>query len=112
MLTSEEIQERLLRLEQQIGAAIVGMTRATTFAEEVTQLALARVGGHFTIDEAAIALSVSVPTIKRKIKSGEFTLDMIPGTRVYGIPASEIFERWTPALIQRKALKRQREAIR
>jgi excisionase family DNA binding protein len=111
-LTLSDLEERTIRLEQQLAAAIAEMSKATAIAGHVTQLALARIGGHFTVDEAAIALDVSARTIKRKINAGEMTLEQIPGTRVFGIPASEIFGRWTPAIVARKAAERERKATR
>jgi hypothetical protein len=112
MMTSDEIQEHILRLEQQIGAAIAGMRRQRR--SQKTSRSSRSLASAVT-SRSMMPRSRSMRharTIKRKINSGEFTLEQIPGTRVFGIPASQIFDKWTPATIAKKAAERQRKATR
>lgn len=109
-LTLDQLQDRIIDLERTFAAAVVRLTDATDRAERVTQMALARIGGHFTIDETAIAWGVSSRTIKRKINAGELTLEEIPGTRVHGIPADQVFGRWVPVDVARAASEREKKA--
>jgi hypothetical protein len=108
-LTVADLHERIVDLERQFGAAISQLEQATERAERLTQRALARLGGHFTIDETAIELRVSVRTVKSRIRNGDFTLEQIPSTKVFGIPAEQVFA-WAPARTLRKAAQREKGA--
>lgn len=106
-ITVAELAERIADLEREIGRAVAALSVATDRASQVTQMALARMGAHFTIDDAAVLLGVAPISVKRKIKRGELTLEQIPGTKVYGIPADEVFA-WAPAKVLRKTTEREK----
>lgn len=106
-LTLEDLQGRISDLERSVAVAVHELTVATTQAQTVTQALLARIGRHFTVDEAAIAWRVTSKTIRRKISAGELTLEQIPGTHVMGIPAEQIFGRWIDYRIAKAARARE-----
>ena len=66
---------------------------------------------HVPIEVAAIALGVSVPTIRRKIRRGELRLDLVAGTKRSGIPIADLYQLWTPIHVARAALARERSAM-
>jgi hypothetical protein len=82
---------------------------------EVLPLLLAGAGidpTHVSIDTAALALGVSVPTIRRRIRNGDLPLHVIPGTKVSGIPVDALFGSWIPIRVARAALARERATLR
>lgn len=67
---------------------------------------------HASVETAARIKRVGVCTIKRRIKSGEYTLEVIPGKRASGIPIEQLSSAWVPIRIARRAYERQKnEAI-
>lgn len=66
---------------------------------------------HVPIEVAAIALGVSVPTIRRRIRRGELRLDLLAGTKRSGIPIADLYQLWTPIHVARAALARERSAM-
>ena len=81
---------------------------------ELLPLLLAMAGvdpTHVPIEVAAIALGVSVPTIRRKIRKGDLRLDVIAGTKTSGIPLEDLYGLWIPLRIARAALARERAAL-
>lgn len=96
-LTLADIGEMLRALEQKI--ATVG--RDVTHQREFNSVLIAVVAQHgdpthLTVDAAARVKSVSRGTIRRRIASGEYTLETIPGTRQTGIPIEQIYSGWMP----------------
>jgi hypothetical protein len=108
-LTVDELNARMASMEATIAAAVSELRRATTVADSVAQMMIARLGRHFTVDETAIAWGVSVRTIQRKIRAGELTLELIPGTHVNGIPADQVFGRWIDVRVARATRRREHE---
>jgi excisionase family DNA binding protein len=104
--------EDLAGMQREMGRAIMEMQRATSMADAVTQALIARLGAHFTVDEAAAAWRVTPKTIRRKIAAGELRLEKIPGTHVTGIPAEQIFGRWIDYRIARAAKAREHAATK
>lgn len=103
--TVEAIAEMVAEMQRNLGAAVSLLSAATERADNVVQIVLARIGQHFSIDETAAILKTTPRTVKRKINRGELTLEQIPGTHVYGIPANEVFA-WAPAKVLRAAAER------
>ena len=66
---------------------------------------------HVSIDTTARLLGVSVPTIRRKIRLGQLPLEVVPGTKVSGIPITAVYEQWIPIRVARAALARERAAM-
>jgi hypothetical protein len=67
---------------------------------------------HVPIEVAALALGVSVPTIRRRIRRGELPpLEVIAGTKVSGVPIEAIYSLWIPIRVARAALARERDEI-
>ncbi|MGK2857538.1 MAG: hypothetical protein ACSLFQ_10055 [Thermoanaerobaculia bacterium] len=63
---------------------------------------------HATVQTAARIKRVGVITIKRRIKSGEYTLEVIPGKRTSGIPMEQLFAAWVPIRVARRAYEREK----
>ena len=63
---------------------------------------------HATIETAANIKRVSVCTIRRKIRAGEYTLEAIPGRRISGIPIEQLSDSWVPIRIARRAYQKQK----
>jgi len=64
---------------------------------------------HVTVEEAARLKNCSVKTIRRKIRRGDYTLEQVSGTRLFGIPIVEIYADWIDVRAARTARERQRE---
>ena len=61
---------------------------ASTLLKRVTDVT------HLTVAEAATFAGVSQKTIRNRVRKGLLTLEMIPGTRRYGIPTAELSSGW------------------
>ncbi|HET8798198.1 MAG TPA: hypothetical protein VFO89_10950 [Thermoanaerobaculia bacterium] len=81
---------------------------------ELVPLLLAQVVDptHLSIDGAARALHVSAKTIRRRIAAGTLTLEVIPGTRVSGIPIVQLYAEWIDLRTARAAFERECRARR
>jgi hypothetical protein len=89
-----DLHRRLCRIEQIL---------------ELVPLLLAQVVDptHLSIDGAARALNVSPKTIRRRIAAGTLTLEVVPGTRVSGIPIMQLYAEWIDLRTARKAFERE-----
>jgi hypothetical protein len=89
-----DIHRRLCRVEQIL---------------ELVPLLLAQVVDptHLSIEAAGRALHVSPKTIRRKIASGALTLEVIPGTRLSGVPIMQLYAEWIDLRTARKAFERE-----
>ena len=89
-----DIHRRLFRIEQIL---------------ELVPLILAQVADptHLSIEGAGRALHVSPKTIRRRIAAGTLTLEVIPGTRVSGIPIMQLYAEWIDLRTARKAFERE-----
>jgi hypothetical protein len=89
-----DIHRRLCRIEQLL---------------ELVPLLLAQVVDptHLPVDAAARALRVSAKTIRRRIAEGTLTLEVIPGTRVSGVPISQLYDEWIDIRTSRRAYERE-----
>ncbi|HEY8165116.1 MAG TPA: hypothetical protein VIF83_06125 [Gemmatimonadaceae bacterium] len=101
------LQNQISELRQMIG----DMDRRS---EDVTAILIALFAQHgdpthVTIERAAELRGWSVKTIRRRIDAGEFTLEVIPGTRESGIPIEQIYARWIPIAVARQSLRKIRE---
>jgi hypothetical protein len=61
-----------------------------------------RCTSHLTVDMAALALGVSVKTIRRRIREKKLVLETIPGTRLTGIRIEQLFRDWLPIELARR----------
>jgi hypothetical protein len=89
-----DVHRRLCRIEQIL---------------ELVPLLLAQVVDptHLSIDAAARALHISQKTIRRKIASGALTLEVIPGTRISGVPIMQLYSEWVDIRTSRQAFDRE-----
>ena len=89
-----DIHRRLFRIEQIL---------------ELVPLILAQVADptHLSIEGAGRALHVSPKTIRRRIAAGTLTLEVIPGTRVSGVPIIQLYAEWIDLRTARKAFERE-----
>lgn len=89
-----DVHRRLCRIEQIL---------------ELVPLLLAQVVDptHLSIEGAARALHVSPKTIRRRIAAGTLALEVIPGTRVSGIPIMQLYAEWIDLRTARKAFERE-----
>lgn len=94
-----DIHRRLSRIEQLL---------------ELVPLLLAQVTdpSHLPIESAARALHVSAKTIRRRIAAGTLTLEVIPGTRLSGIPITQLYDEWIDLRTARIAFERECRARR
>jgi hypothetical protein len=81
---------------------------------ELVPLILAQVADptHLSIARAADSLRVSEKTIRRRIRAGTLTLEVIPGTRVSGIPIEQLYAEWIDLRTARLAFERECRARR
>lgn len=89
-----DIHRRLCRIEQLL---------------ELVPLILAQVADptHLSIEGAARALHVSPKTIRRRIAAGTLALEVIPGTRVSGVPIMQLYAEWVDIRTSRQAFDRE-----
>lgn len=92
--TLPEIHRRLCRIEQIL---------------ELVPLLLAQVVDptHLSIEGAARALNVSPKTIRRRIAAGTLALEVIPGTRMSGVPIMQLYAEWVDIRTSRRAFDRE-----
>jgi hypothetical protein len=62
---------------------------------------------HLSIECAARALHVSPKTIRRRIAAGTLALEVIPGTRISGVPIMQLYAEWIDLRTARKAFERE-----
>ncbi|MEO8380682.1 MAG: hypothetical protein ABI779_13535 [Acidobacteriota bacterium] len=96
--TGDETVAALLRT---ILAKIERLERCFVFVP----LLIAQTGrwtSHLTVDMAAVALGVSVKTIRRRIRENKLVLETISGTRIAGIPIDQLFRDWLPIDLARR----------
>jgi hypothetical protein len=76
---------------------------------ELVPLLLAQVVDptHLSIERAAEALHVSMKTIRRRIRAGTLTLEVVPGTRISGIPIEQLYAEWIDLRTARLAFERE-----
>ena len=100
-ITAADLAVRIGVLEQ----TVAELVRQLGASLEITKRVLARVSDptHVTINEAAQILGVNAKTIRRRIASGAYTLEGIPGTGKRGIPVEQITKGWVNAAILKKA---------
>jgi hypothetical protein len=81
---------------------------------ELVPLILAQVADptHLSIKRAADALHVSTKTIRRRIRARTLTLEVIPGTRISGIPIEQLYAEWMDLRTARLAFERECRARR
>jgi hypothetical protein len=100
---AEGVFGRVLAIEAHLAALMAILT-----------MLMARVGAtHLTIAEAGalrkrLTGRGSVSSIRKLIARGRLTLEVIPGTRISGIPIEQIYPQWLPIAAARAALGRLR----
>lgn len=62
---------------------------------------------HLTIPEVARARGISASQVRRLIRRGMLTLEIIPLTKISGVPIGEVFPAWIP--VQQARSARQKE---
>lgn len=90
-------------------AEVAGLREHQENVNRVIIVLMARLGDptHVTVEEAARIRGVSETTIRRQIRDGMYTLETIPGTKMTGIPLSQIYGRWIDLQTARKAMERE-----
>lgn len=66
---------------------------------------------HASVETAARIKCCSVSTIKRRIQSREYTLEVIPGKRISGIPIEQLSAAWVPIAVAKRAHERRKLEI-
>jgi DNA-directed RNA polymerase specialized sigma24 family protein len=105
-LTVADLDARMESLERQLAAAVRRQ-------EEMNAIVILLMGGlrdttHLSIEEAAKATHVSTRTVWRRIRRGEYRLEMKPGTREQGIPIEQVFGGWISVAAARTAIESER----
>lgn len=106
-LTAEDLAVRIGALEQQVAE----MVRLLGDTLKVTSVVLSRVTDvtHLSVREAAAYRNCTEKTIRRRIASGVYTLECIPGTGVKGIPIEQVRKGWIDARAAEEAERRDRQ---
>jgi len=101
-LTVEELRDRMAAIERQLAAS----TRQQAEMNAIVILLMRRWGDptHFSIEDTARITNVSTKTVRRKIRSGEYRLELKPGTRFKGIPVEQVFGGWLSVTAARTAV--------
>jgi len=110
-LTTADLAEMIRDLQQQISREFDARARVEEEFRRVLILLANQSGDltHASVETAAKILGCSTRSVHRRIKSGEYTLEVIPGTKRYGIAVDQLTRLWCPVAIARRAFERQRE---